>query len=136
MVVLVAPPFFYSCKSPAATIVERHDSIITYRDTIIRIQERTDTFYLPSIIVRDTIIVNGNKAELRVKITDEKNVQIICKENELQLKLDSVIKTKSIRFERIETMIVNKCESKWHTFTNIFFYIAAGFVALYLLIKK
>ena len=136
MVVLIASPlFFYSCKS-TATIIERKDSVITYRDTIIRIQERVDTFYLPSIVIRDTVIINGNKKELRVKITDNKSVQIICKENELQLKLDSVIKTKTIRHERIETKIVNKCESKWHSFTNIFFILVFGLFAVYILIKK
>lgn len=136
MALIASSLFFYSCKTPAATIIERHDSLVVYRDTIVTIQQRTDTFYLPSIIIRDTIIVKENKSELRIKISDNKGLQIICKEAELQMKLDSVIKIKSIRHERIETKIVNQCESKWHSFTNYFFFIAFGLIAIYILIKK
>lgn len=133
----IASLFFTSCKTNAPVIYDRHDSLIVYHDTIISIQERVDTFYIPStIIVHDTIIKNGKKSELKIYIKDNKGVQIICKENEYKLKLDSVIKLQRINHFRSETKIIYECKEDWHKFLQYFFYLAIAMLIIYMLIKK
>ena len=136
IVVLVAPLFFYSCKSVERTITSSSDSTLVCYDTIIQIKERSDTFYSNSILVRDTIIKNGNKSQLKIKVIENNKVQFICNEDEYKLKLDSVIQLKSVRTKVVETITIEKCTNAWHDFYKKFFEVLVTIIVLAIIIKS
>lgn len=134
MVVLIAPLFFFSCKSHQAIESISSDSTLVIRDTVIQIIERNDTFYLPSNVIHDTVIIK-EKSQLRIKVK-ENQIQIICHENEYKLKLDSVIQSKRVIITKHETISKHECKSQWHYFCNIFFWIVMVLIILKMIIGK
>lgn len=128
----------FSCSSTKKLQSIKEESVVEIiRDTIITIEQRSDTFYvyLPTIINNDSVEIKKEKSSLLIKKNTESSLIVICKENELQLKLDSVIKIKTKIFKEKIVLVENKCTNKFHSFCTYFSIIVLCFLFLFALIK-
>ena len=128
----------FSCKCPEK--LESTKDITTneiIRDTIIKINEKSDTFYvyLPKIINGDQIEIKKKSTSLVVKKKTESSLMVVCNEDELKLKLDSVIRLKSTTIKEKVVFKIEKCNNKLHLFSLYFFLISLFFLVLLLLIR-
>ena len=128
-------PIFFFCKTPIIISETKTDSVVVYRDTTIEIAGRSDTFYLPSIIVHDTIIkkVNGHSVQIIKYDTDK--VKVVCNEAIIRLQLDSVIQITKVKKEETKTVIIEHCTSLFHSFCVKFFAVSILLILIYLGIK-
>jgi len=60
---------------------------------------------------------------------------VVCNEDELKLKLDSVIRLKSTTIKEKVVFKIEKCNNKLHLFSLYFFLISLFFLVLLLLIR-
>lgn len=134
IVVGISPLFFLSCKSQEKIKSTSIDSTIVYHDTIIEIENRIDTFYFPSLIVHDTIII-GKQSSLSIGVK-KNQIEFICNEDKLKLKLDSVIQLKAIRIKTIETIFRDECKNQWHIFYKFFFWLVVTIIIIRIVIGR
>lgn len=119
-------------------IKETNTTDIFYRDTIIKIEERIDTFYVEVPKIGDTISSNSVSGSSIIYITRSGSDSLFIK-NKLfseQIKIDSAIKI--VEKEKIitKTSYINKCENAFHNFAVYFFYFITCITLIYLIISK
>lgn len=130
---------FFSCRSrKELNTISDNYTVETIKDTVIVIAEKHDTFYvyLPQIINSDSVIVKNKNTSLQIKKKTGSNLMIICQEDELKLKLDSVIRLKKTVYKERIIVNVDKCTNKFHIFSNYFALIAISILILVALIKR
>lgn len=129
----------FGCKTPKVLeTISDNKTIETIRDTIVTIEERHDTFYvyLPQIIKQDSVEIKKNNSSLLIKKKTGSSLMIVCKEDELKLKLDSVIRSKTVVFKERTVLSIEKCNNKFHVFSSYFTIITLCCLFLIGIIKK
>lgn len=130
------------CRAPRqAQQTVNTDSTVVIRDTVVVIQENSDTFWLPLPLPIDTVIHSAikqgrSKASLHMSKTSDNVLRAVCNEDAYKLKLDSVIQVKNKVTTVTTTQLVAKCDSKFHIFATYFSVIAIGVVLLLGIVKS
>lgn len=129
----------FGCRTQKnSETISNSSTIETIRDTIVTIVEKHDTFYvyLPKIINEDSVVVKKKTSSLFIKKKTGSSLMIVCHEDELKLKLDSVIRSKVTILKEKTIVKVEKCNSKFHIFCTYFSVIAICMLFLIMIIKK